>query len=202
MADQAIVQNFAMVPAGDMFENYETRVYAYQHVAHIYNLAGHDFPDPAQMRFHAFLLVRITRTSVTPDDQYELHYGDCRFVHKGRMGELPYWLAPEWSGTCVIDPRKGLKSCSFSYLGADGLQRDQNFTTMLNVPQDLELATGWHNHRAWSVVFRRRDLERGGAEHAAFSTWVNGLRRYMEPVAALEFPSVNCDVLALEYSRM
>jgi hypothetical protein len=184
MADQSIVQNFAIVPAGDVFDNYEIRVYAYQHVAHIYDLVGHDYPDPAQMRYHAFLLVRVTRTPISPLDQYELHFGDCRLVHKGRLGELPYWLAPEWSGNCVIDPRKGLKSVSMSYL-----------------PKDLEFSMGWHDHRAWSIVFRRRDLERGGVAHLSFRTFVNGLRKRMEPIA-LKFPARICENLALEYSKL
>jgi hypothetical protein len=201
MADQSIVQNFAIVPAGDVFDNYEIRVYAYQHVAHIYDLVGHDYPDPAQMRYHAFLLVRVTRTPISPLDQYELHFGDCRLVHKGRLGELPYWLAPEWSGNCVIDPRKGLKSVSMSYLGANGLQRWLDFTTMPNVPKDLELSMGWHDHRAWSIVFRRRDLERGGVEHLSFRTFVNGLRKRMEPIA-LKFPARICENLAIEYSKL
>ena len=101
----------------------------------------------------------------------------------------------------MIDPRKGLKSVSMSYLGANGLQRWLDFTTMPNVPKDLELSMGWHEHRAWSIVFRRRDLERGGVEHTSFRTFVNGLRKRMEPIA-LKFPARICENLALEYSKL
>ena len=103
----------------------------------------------------------------------------------------------------MIDPRKGLKSTSFSYLGSEGMQRDVNFTSISTdaMPPDLEMATGWHDHRAWCTIFRRKDLERGGKHHIVFSVWLNGLRKRMEAVA-YELPFAECEKLALEYSRL
>ena len=97
-------------------------------------------------------------------------------VNKGRNGELPYYMAAPFHGIGIIDIEFGLKFAEFSYLGEGATPRSMNFTRMINFPH--EGAIGWHDHRAWSSVFRRYDLE-----NVAFEDWVASLNQGVVAIA-------------------
>jgi hypothetical protein len=135
-------------------------VFKYIHIGNMYPSRA-EKPDPERLRSPCFLIFILEKECGNIVGEFPVQ-GQCRFVHKGKFGELPHHVGFPPHGQCTVRHWGGqlcpISAC-FSYLGEVGNIRNVTFVTCMVNLKNLWVGFQAHDAHPWCVMGRVRALE-------------------------------------------
>ena len=164
-------------------------IYKYVHINHDY---WDRAPLPSGDRFRApcylALVFDCELSEITVETGAIL--GQCRYLHKGIFGELPFHVCAPRHGSCVVIRNRATgvlepTHAKFSYLGDRGMLRDLDFIACV-VSADMYI--GFHGptferREPWCMIGRLTTQERD----PHFRHWLENCVSHIQPTAGTQY---------------